>query len=134
MHQEPTSRGVLGKRCSENILRQGCSPVNLLHIFRTTFPKDTPKRLLLDALRVLLDIYNAVFTRIANCSTAWKVFVFRIILVRIFPHLNWIRRYLYIQSQCGKRPTRITPNTDTFDALLKAWYSFHKKINLRYLA
>ena len=31
---------VLRKRCSENI-QHGCSPVNLLHIFRTPFPKNT---------------------------------------------------------------------------------------------
>ena len=28
-------------------LRHGCSPVNLLHIYRTPFPKNTPRRLLL---------------------------------------------------------------------------------------
>ena len=28
-------------------LRHGCSPVNLLHIFRTPFPKNTSGRLLL---------------------------------------------------------------------------------------
>ena len=32
----------------EIALRHGCSPVNLLHIFRTHFPKKTPGRLLLD--------------------------------------------------------------------------------------
>ena len=36
--------------------------------------------------------------------TTWKVPVFGVILVRIFPHLDWIR-------------TRITPNTDTFYAV-----------------
>ena len=66
------SRGVLKKRCSENMqqiyrrapvpkcdfnkvtssvikitLRHGCSPVNLLHNFRKAFPKDTSGRLLL---------------------------------------------------------------------------------------
>ena len=65
-------RDVLKKRCSENmqqiykrtpmpkcvstklqsnfieiILRHGCSPVNLLHVFRTTFPKNTSEGLLL---------------------------------------------------------------------------------------
>ena len=61
---------VLRKRCSENMqqiyrrttkskidfnwnfieitLRLGCSPVNLLHIFRTPFPKNTSGWLLLD--------------------------------------------------------------------------------------
>ena len=31
----------------EITLRDGCSPVNLLHIFRTPFPKNTSGRLLL---------------------------------------------------------------------------------------
>ena len=31
----------------EITLRHGCFPVNLLHIFRTLFPKNTPGRLLL---------------------------------------------------------------------------------------
>ena len=31
----------------EIVLRYGCSPVNLLHIFRTLFPKNTPEWLLL---------------------------------------------------------------------------------------
>ena len=57
--------------------------------------------------------------------------LFEIIVVRIFPHLNWIRRdtkYLFelnkerhevslpIQYDCGKKRTRTTPNTDTFYA------------------
>ena len=37
-------------------------------------------------------------------STAWKVFLFGVFLVRIFPHLGWIR-------------TRKIPNTDTFHAV-----------------
>ena len=65
--QKQPSRGVLRKRCSENMqqiyrrtpipkgdvnfieisLRYGCSPVNLLHIFRTPFPKNTSRWLLL---------------------------------------------------------------------------------------
>ena len=31
-------------------LRHGCSPVNLLHIFRTPFPKNTSGQLLLKAV------------------------------------------------------------------------------------
>ena len=51
--QKQLPRGVLKKRCSENMqqikllcnfieiaLRHGCSPVNLLHIFRTPFSKE----------------------------------------------------------------------------------------------
>ena len=49
--QKQTFRGVLNKRCFEKmqrnfnfieiILRHWSSPVNLLHIFRTSFPKNT---------------------------------------------------------------------------------------------
>ena len=71
--QKQPSRGVLRKRCSENIqqnyriapmpkwdfnkklqsnfieisVRHGRSPVNLLHIFRTTFPENISGRLLM---------------------------------------------------------------------------------------
>ena len=63
--QEQPSRCFLRKRCSENMpqiyrttpvpsnfieitLWHGCSPVNLLHIFRTPFSKNTPGWLLLN--------------------------------------------------------------------------------------
>ena len=50
--QKQPPRGVLKKRCSENMqkilaLWHACSPVNLLHIFRTPFAKNTSERLLL---------------------------------------------------------------------------------------
>ena len=68
--QNKLSRGVLRKRCSENMqqiyrrtpmpkcdlnsfnfteitFQHGCSPVNLLHIFRTSFTLKTPEWLLL---------------------------------------------------------------------------------------
>ena len=70
--QKQPSRAVLRKRCSENMqqiyrrtpcrsaisikllynfieigLQNGCSPVNLLHIFRISFPRNTFRRLLL---------------------------------------------------------------------------------------
>ena len=50
--------------------------------------------------------------------TAWKVSVFGVILVRIFPHLDWI-----------------TSNTDTFCALfiLLAVNCFHRKALLKVL-
>ena len=56
--QKQPSRGVLKKRCSGNMqqiyrrtpcwiaLRHGCSPVNLPHIFRIPFLKNTSGRLL----------------------------------------------------------------------------------------
>ena len=77
--QKQPYRGVLGKRCSEIwtkftgehpcrsaismkllssfieiALRHGCSPINLLHIFRTLFPKNTSGWLLLD---LVIDVF-----------------------------------------------------------------------------
>ena len=69
---EVSPRGVLRKRCSENMeqiysgtpmpklqnnfieiaLRQVCSPVNLLHIFRIHFPKKTSDGLLLTEVSI----------------------------------------------------------------------------------
>ena len=56
-YQKQQPRGVPRKRCSENmqqiyrrtqiVLRHGCSPVNLMHIFRTSFSKNTSGWLLL---------------------------------------------------------------------------------------
>ena len=70
--QKQPPRGVPRKRCSENMqqiyrrtpmpkcdlqsnfieiaLRHGCSPVNLLHIFRSPFPENTSERLLLKSV------------------------------------------------------------------------------------
>ena len=39
----------------EITLRHGCSPVNLLHIFKTPFPKDTSEGLLLWRVKILLE-------------------------------------------------------------------------------
>ena len=50
-----------------------------------------------------------------NRDTAYNVFVFWVILVHIFPNLDWISPCT--QSECGKMRTRITPNTDTFHGL-----------------
>ena len=79
-------RGVLRKRCSENMqqmymraptskcdllrnfieipLRHGCSSVNLLNIFRTPFPKNTPGGLLLyfDDIDICLGFLSQPFT------------------------------------------------------------------------
>ena len=47
-------------------LRHGCSPVNLLHIFRTPFPKDTSEGLLLKVLEreVVVQKTNCFLTRL----------------------------------------------------------------------
>ena len=63
-------------------------------------------------------VFLSIFFFLLIRLTAWKVLAFRVILVLIFPHSDWIRgdtkRYRDIQSECGKIWIRITPNTDTF--------------------
>ena len=78
--QKQSPRGVPRKRCSENMqqiyrrtpmskydfnkvakqleipLRHGCSPVNLLHVFRTTFSRNTSGWLLLSQSKVSKNI------------------------------------------------------------------------------
>ena len=55
--QKQPYRGVLTKRISnETALCHGCSPVNLLQIFRTSFPNNTFGGLLLQLLRKLLEL------------------------------------------------------------------------------
>ena len=55
--------------------------------------------------------------------TAWKMSIFGVFLVHIFPHLDWIRRdteyyvSFRIQSKSAKIRARKTPNTDTFHAV-----------------
>ena len=53
---EHPCRSVISKRLQSNFvevtLRHGCSPVNLLHIFRAPFLKNTSGRLLLEVLRL----------------------------------------------------------------------------------
>ena len=58
---------------------------------------------------------------ILNIHPKWKVSLFRVFLISIFPHSDWVRRdcgvSLHSQSKCGKILTRKTPNTDTFHAV-----------------
>ena len=81
-YQKQSSRGVLRKSCSENIqqiykktpmpkahfgitLRHGCFSVNLLHIFRTPFPKNTSGRRLLPYLTsTALGILSSFFATV----------------------------------------------------------------------
>ena len=101
--QKQPSRGVLSKRCSEDMqqiywgtpmpkcdfnkvakqlyeitLRHGCSPVNLLHISRTPFTINTSERVLLDM----------VFGQ----SCLWKIFTKyvrkRVVFILII-HKSW---------------------------------------------
>ena len=66
-------------------------------------------------------ISHQAFLAFFVTSTGWKVSVFGVILVRIYPHLDWIPRdtpYLSVFSpNAGQIRTTITPNTDTFNTV-----------------
>ena len=94
----PPSRGVLKKRCLENMqqiyrrtpmpkcdfnkvtkqlywieLRHGCSPVHLLHIFRTVFPKNTSEGLLLCLLKSFISLTWFFFSMNILCNFSFLV-------------------------------------------------------------
>ena len=97
--QKQPVRGVLRKRCPENMqqiyrttpmrehkcdfnkfywkfyfieitLRHRCSPVNLLHNFRTLFPKNTSDRLLL-----IFHVFKDFSDSHKNVSITWSVYL-----------------------------------------------------------
>ena len=47
----------------ETALRHGCSPLNLLHIFKTPFPKNTSGRLLLNIGRTEIQNFSTLLSR-----------------------------------------------------------------------
>ena len=65
-------------------------------------------------VRILVNMFRWVHSLLVSV-TAWKVSVFGVFLVRIFPHLDWIS--LRILSECRKILNRKPPNTDTFHAV-----------------
>ena len=79
---------------------------------------------------VLKDVLSAyIFKEIIKIYTAYKVFVLGVILVRIFPSFSRIRTEygeilrisldsVRMWENAGKMRTRITPNTDTFYAVI----------------
>ena len=94
----PPSRGVLKKRCLENIpqiyrrtpmpkcdfnkvakqlywieLWYGCSPVHLLHIFRTVFPKNTSEGQLLYLLKSFISLTWFFLAWIILCNFSFLV-------------------------------------------------------------
>ena len=68
--------------------------------------------------------FNILSPELSSCNfsvikfTAWKVSVFGVILVRIFPNMERYFASLRIQSKRGKIRTWITPNTDTFYSVI----------------
>ena len=79
-------------------------------------------------------ICTCIFVVIAFRVTAWKVLVFGVILVHIFPHSDWIlRESSHFSVFCRKDQIRIrirkTPKTDSFHAVCVFTYaSIHYEI------
>ena len=95
-------------------------------------------KIILALLFFLYNLLKIVLTLLTHFSnTAWKVSVFGVILVRVFPHSNWVSlriqsKSFRIKSECGKIRTRITPNTGNFYAVkvpkvILAFLSFVKR-------
>ena len=71
-------------------LRHGCSPVNLLHIFRTTFTKNTSWWLLLNIWTTM------ILKRFENQKNSQKII-----------HFIMIRNFLYILVKVTSPPTEV---------------------------
>ena len=89
----------------EIALWHGCSPVNLLHIFRVPFPKNTSGRLLLKIL----------------FKKSGSGFLLLIILLAYSVRMR---------ENAGKMRNRITPNTDSFYVVI-LWHVF---LNMNWFA
>ena len=93
----------------------------------------------ISAARIYSSVFLVVWYMAAWCRlpidrnipknyTAWKVSVFGVFLVHIFPHSDWIQRdtpCLSLQSQCRKIRIRKTLNTNTFYAVLFFFIAYH---------
>ena len=88
--QKQPPRGVFKKRCTENmqqIYRHGCSPVNLLHIFRTPFPSNTSEWLLQVILKNIYDIWYIIY------DILLLLLLLLLYNIYIYNHLNDFDRY-----------------------------------------
>ena len=54
--------------------------------------------------------------------------LFRIFLIHIFRHWDWIS--LHIHSECGKKRNRKTPNTDTFQPVIRTGTVYQQSAKL----
>ena len=129
-NQKQLSRVVLRKKCSENMhqfageqacrsvisikfqsnfieiaLRHGCSPVNLLHIFRTTFLNNTSGRLLLKC------VFRSSVVEFNNTETC-KPVILKWFQSKVQPYLGlrhesniWnfdLREYTFVSIFCKR--------------------------------
>ena len=119
-NQRQPSRGVPRKRCSEHILqiyrriplvkvrfqyistlRHGCSPLNFLHIFRTSFYKNTSGGMLLE--NALAETFNYYYVKLVEkyCKINWRW--------ECYPSIIEIRENLtFTQSSEGLKSKQVT--------------------------
>ena len=72
---------------------------------------------------IRLSVVN-YFAKSSILDTEWKVSVFGVFLVRIFPHLDWIQRDTFrIQSKSGKKRARIRTLFTQWDVWLGSEYA-----------
>ena len=71
----------------EITLRHGCSPVNLLYIFRTPLPKKTSGGLLLDYIVWIIMVtgVNSIIKTLTECQIFAKNWIFFISVSTFFP-------------------------------------------------
>ena len=91
------------------------------------------KIILLALLFFLYNLLKIVLTLLTHFSnTAWKVSVLGVILVRVFPHSNWVSlriqfKSFRIKSECGKIHTRINFYAVKVPKVILAFLSFAKR-------
>ena len=71
--------------------------------------------------RKLSNLYESLIWAIERC-TAWKVSVFGVILVRIFPHSDWIQRYTLYLSLFSPKARKYEPEWLRIRTLFTQWY------------
>ena len=102
--------------CSKIAFRNGCSPVNLQHIFKTPFPRNTYEWLLLSfrmaVLKTIAKITGKQLPRSRSCKSTG--------LFSKLPYTEWIQKY----TDLYKRSTQ--------DIVKHLTWSFFKEINNGY--
>ena len=69
---------------------------------------------------LLVGLRKTVSWRILNSDTAWKVSVFRVILVNILPHSDWIRSILRISQYSVRMGENADQNNSEYGHLVRS--------------
>ena len=133
--QKQPSRGVLIKRCSENMqqiyrrtprttiieitLPYGRSPVNLMHIFRTPFTKNTSERLLLIKQKYIYLAIRAPFHTHFHVSIFY--FSFNIVDSKVFLRHLFLLFFIFFTFKCTFLITFYNVSTKTRCAILNSF-------------